>query len=254
MGEKQVEEFVGRDLSGARFRRVDLSGATLRDVDLSGVRIIGGYASELDFDGDVDRLVVNGVDVMPYVWQELKALHPGLELLEPAGAAGFREAWAMLESQWAQTVERARRLPPELLHESVDEEWSFIETLRHLVFATDAWIRRAYLGEPSPYHPLGLPHDDMDDTPGVPRDRSARPSLEEILAVRADRMASVRSVYDDLTDEALAGRTEPVTAPGYPASESYEVRRCLQCILNEEFWHRVFAERDLAVLESRLGG
>jgi len=41
-----------------------------------------------------------------------------------------------------QTVERARLLPPDLLHESVDGEWSFIETLRHLVFATDSWIRR----------------------------------------------------------------------------------------------------------------
>jgi hypothetical protein len=26
--------------------------------------------------------------------------------------------------------------------------WSFIETLRHLVFATDSWIRRAMLGDP----------------------------------------------------------------------------------------------------------
>ena len=32
-------------------------------------------------------------------------------------------------------------LPPDLLHERVDDEWSFIETLRHLVFATDAWVR-----------------------------------------------------------------------------------------------------------------
>jgi DinB superfamily len=35
-----------------------------------------------------------------------------------------------------------------LLHESVGGEWSFIETLRHLVFATDSWIRRAILGDP----------------------------------------------------------------------------------------------------------
>lgn len=41
-------------------------------------------------------------------------------------------------------------MDPELLHERVEGEWSFIETLRHLVFATDAWVKRAILGEPHP--------------------------------------------------------------------------------------------------------
>ena len=71
---------------------------------------------------------------------------------------------------WPPTVERAQRLPiPSLLHERVDGEYSFIETLRHLVFATDAWVRRAVLGQPEPYDPLGLPHDDMEP------DRACRP-------------------------------------------------------------------------------
>ena len=65
-------------------------------------------------------------------------------------------------------------LPHEALHESVDGEWSFIETLRHLVFATDAWVRRALLGDPEPWDALDLPHDDMPDSPPVPRDRGAR--------------------------------------------------------------------------------
>jgi len=37
-------------------------------------------------------------------------------------------------------------------------ERSFIETLRHLVFATDAWAGRTILDEPMPYYPFGLPH------------------------------------------------------------------------------------------------
>jgi hypothetical protein len=45
-------------------------------------------------------------------------------------------------------VDRARRLRPELLHESVGGEWSFIETLRHLVFATDSWISGRSLATP----------------------------------------------------------------------------------------------------------
>ena len=142
-------------------------------------------------------------------------------------------------------------MAPELLHERVDGEWSFIETLRHLVFATDAWVKRAILGEPSPWDPLDLPHDEMPDEPSVPRDRGARPSLDEVLALRADRMAIVRRVIADLTDEKLAGLTEPVQEPGYPAATSFAVRRCLLAILNEEWEHRLYAERDFDVLDSR---
>jgi hypothetical protein len=152
---------------------------------------------------------------------------------------------------WPSTVERARRLEPELLHERVDGEWSFVETMRHLVFATDAWVRRAYQGEQSPYDRLDLPHDEMPDEPGVPRDRDARPSLDEVMAVRADRMTGVRDVMAALTDDDLAAMTEPVPPPGYPPSESYPVTRCLRAVLNEEWWHHQYAIRDLAVLEAR---
>jgi hypothetical protein len=142
-------------------------------------------------------------------------------------------------------------MDPERLHERVDGEWSFIETLRHLVFATDAWVTRAVLGEPSPWDPLDLPHDEMPDEPGVPRDRAARPLLDEVLALRADRAATVRRVLAGLTDEKLAGMTEPVPAPGYPESESYPVSRCLTAVLIEEWEHRLYAERDFDALESR---
>ena len=117
--------------------------------------------------------------------------------------------------------------------------------------ATDAWVLRAVLGEPSPYHPLGLPHTEMEPIEGVPNDPDARPSLDEVLAVRADRMATVRRVLADLTDEALAGQTEPILSPGYPEPGTYAVRRCLGAIVNDEWEHRLFAERDLAVLEAR---
>src|SRR5215211_5330105 len=111
-------------------------------------------------------------------------------------------------SRWDAVVRRARALPEDLLHERVDGEWSFIETLRHLVFATDAWVLRAVLGDPTPYHPLGLAHSEMPvDTPGVPHDPRARPSLDEVLAVRADRMAIVARLLDELTDERLEEMT-----------------------------------------------
>jgi hypothetical protein len=142
---------------------------------------------------------------------------------------------------------------PELLHEPVDGEWSFIETLRHLLFATDSWIIRAVLGDPSPWDPLDLPWDEMPDTPGVPRDRAARPPLEAVLQLRRDRMATVRQVIGGLTEASLGAITEPVEAPGWPESRSYPVRQCLLIVLNEERQHRLYAERDLAVLAARSG-
>ena len=84
----------------------------------------------------------------------------------------------------------------------------------------------------------------------MPNDLEARPSLDEVLALRADRMAIVSEVFADLTDEQLDGTTEPVPQPGYPESEAFPVRRCLGAIVIEEWEHHLFANRDLAVLEA----
>jgi uncharacterized protein YjbI with pentapeptide repeats len=238
-------------LTGARFHEVDLTNARFHEVDLTGAMIRGSLLVNVDINGRIENLRVNGVDVVPLVEAELNRRYPDRVKMRPADADGFREAWSILERLWQQTVGRARRMAPELLNERVEGEWSFIETLRHLVFATDAWVKRAVLGEPTPWDRLGLPHDEMPDLPGVPRDRSARPSLDEVLALRADRMATVRQVLTELTDAKLAGVTEPVLEPGYPEPESFAVRRCLQAILNEEWEHRLYAERDFDVLESR---
>jgi len=243
--------FEDVNLAGARFRLADLAGADFREVDLTGASIRGALLVNMDLSGEISNLRVNGVDVVPFVEAERDRRYPARPKMRPADADGFREAWDILDRLWQQTVARARGMAPELLHERVDGEWSFIETLRHLVFATDAWVKRAILGEPSPWDPLDLPHDEMPDEASVPRDRDARPSLDEVLALRADRMTAVRHVLADLTDEKLAGMTEPVTEPGYPEQESFAVRRCLQAILNEEWLHRLYAERDLDVLDSR---
>jgi len=256
-----VTDFINADLRGSRFERTDLGGAEFHDVDLSGARFAG-----IDFSGAVLRgvelvnvsiygellnVTVNGVEIAPLVDAELNRRYPDRAKMRPADPAGFREAWGLLERLWGQTVERARRLPAELLHESVDGEWSFIETLRHLAFATDAWIRRVILGDPSPWDPLDLPWDEMPDTPGVPRDRDVRPSLDAVLELRRDRMSTVRRVIEDLTDASLNAHTEPVEAPGWPRPRSYPVRECLLVILNEEWEHRLYAERDLDALEAR---
>ena len=222
-----------------------------RNVYARDVVVRGGWFERVDIDAALVDVTVNGVDIGPLVEAELNRRDPERHLIHPQDADEFRAGWAMTERRWAATVERARALPEELLHERVDEEWSFIETLRHLVMATDAWVLRVVLGDPSPFSPLGLPHDEMGAVPGVPHDRSLRPTLDEVLEVRAERMAVVRQVIDGLTDADIDAMTEPVTAPGYPAPESYRVGRALEGVLVEEFLHREYAERDLAVLEAR---
>jgi len=246
-----VADFTDADLAGSVFHRVDLTGARFRAVDLTGVVMRGVELFDVDITGAVGNVRINGVDVVPLIQAELDRRFPERAAMRPTDAAGFREAWGVVERLWGGTVERARRLDPALLHESVGGEWSFVETLRHLVFATDAWVRRAILGDPSPWHPLDLPWDEMPDTPGVPRDRAARPSLDAVLELRRDRMSSVRAVVDGLTDTSLAGSTEPVDAPGWPQPRGYPVRECLLIVLNEEYEHRLYAERDLAALEER---
>jgi hypothetical protein len=239
------------DLSESEFRSADLTRSRFRNVSMEGVVMRGVELVHVDIDGEIDDVTINGVDVGPLIEAELDRRFPDRAKMRPTDPDGFRAAWGILEELWAETVARARRLPPDLLHESVDGEWSFIETLRHLVMATDSWVGRVILGDPSPWDPLGLPFDDMPDMPGGPRDREARPSLDTVLALRGDRVAGVRKVLDGLTEETLAGHTEPVEAPGWPPPRSYPVRKCLLIVLSEEWQHRLYAERDLAVLESR---
>jgi uncharacterized protein YjbI with pentapeptide repeats len=240
--------FERADLTGAKFLSTDLSRARFRGADLAGVVMTGVEVVDARIDGEIQNLVINGVDVAPLIEAELDRRDPERAKMRPTNAAGYREAWEIVERLWDGTVTRARTFRPEQLHESVDGEWSFIETLRHLVFATDAWVRRVILGDPAPWDPLGLPWDEMRDTPGIPRDRMARPSLDDVLALRLDRMATVRTVIDGLTEKSLDAHTKPVDGPGWPPAQSFQVSECLLIVLNEEWHHRQFAERDLDAL------
>ena len=262
-----MTDFTEQDLSGSTFRRVNLSGATfreahltdalIRDVDLSrtrvraayldGVRMTGVEVPDMEIYGEVVRLLVNGVDVVPLVEAELNRRMPERALMSPTDLAGFREAFATLDRLWAGTVEKARALPPTTLHEQVGEEWSFTETLRHLGFAHACWVGGVVLADPSPWHPLDLPWDEAPAVAGVPWDRDVRPSLDEVLDLRAQRRATVQAVLDDLDD---AGLDRPVTSatPFMADADSLTVAQCLKVVLNEEWEHRLYAERDLAVL------
>lgn len=238
---------------GTRFTLSDLSGATFRDCDLSGVRITGSWLDGLSVSGGYARLLVDDVDVTEFVSTELDRRHPERLLVRGMRTAdGHRAAWAEIERLWAGTVARAGRLPEAALHGSVADEWSFVETLRHLVFATDGWAGRMILERPDPYHPLGLIPTDFDPADAVTAglDPAARPSFAEVLEVRAGRVALVRDLLAALTDDGLDRVCEGSPWIGDP-DHPRPVRACLRVIMNEECEHRRFAERDLAVLEAR---
>jgi uncharacterized damage-inducible protein DinB len=244
--------FERADMQGSRFTMVLLNGADISHSDLHRVRMRGVEIADTTIDGEIKNLVINGVDVAPLVEAELDRRHPDKPKFRPVTAQGFREAWDLNQRLWSTTVDRARRRDPEQLHESLDGEWSFIQTLRHLAFASESWVGRGVLGDPSPWHRLSLPWDQMSPVEGVPHDRDAQPSLDEALALRDDAMALVRRVVDELTDDRLASESEPLVGPGWPPEGArLSVRECLLVVLNEEWWHRMFAERDLTVLEQR---
>src|SRR5690349_11790313 len=129
--------FTGTPLRGARFVEADLSGVVMRGVELSGLDIDSPWLS----DGDPVR--INGIEVGPLVEAELDRRSPGRELRRAADPEGLRAAWAALERTWAATVERASSLPPGAVEVRVDDEWSFAQTLRHLVLATDLWLLKS---------------------------------------------------------------------------------------------------------------
>lgn len=240
-----TREYTEENLSGARFRRVDLRGVLLEGARLRGVELV-----DVDIYGELRSVSVNGVDIAPLVEAELNRRMPDRAKMRPTDTEGFREAWTILERLWAGTVERARTFPEEDLHRSVDEEWSFIQTLRHLGFASAAWVGRMVLDNVAPWHPLDLPWDEAPGWDGIPWDRGARPSLDEVLALRRQRQQMVREVLESLTDEQL-GTTVTRTEPGWPQAEDFPLAECLSIVLNEEWEHRLYAERDLTELEKR---
>jgi DinB superfamily/Pentapeptide repeats (8 copies) len=252
-----MTDFYDQDLTGSRFERVNLSGATFSGVDLSGVRIRGALLNgsqlsgveliDVEINGELRNVVINGVDVGPLVEAELNRRMPERAKMRPDDPDGFREAWAILERLWEGTVARARTFPDAELHRGIDGEWSFIQTLRHLGFATAAWVERLMLGNVSPWQPLDLPWDEAPGWDGISWDREARPSLEEVLKVRRERQATVRQVMAALTSEQLAA-TVTRSEPGYPRRENFPVSECLLIVLNEEWEHRLYAERDLTAL------
>jgi hypothetical protein len=236
----------------ARFDVADLRGARFTDCDLTGVTIRDGWLMNVSISGYLSDVTVNGVDVSDFVSAELDRRHPErVQFRAVEDADGFRAMWDTIERLWAEAGERAERLPAATLAEQVDEEWSFEQTLRHLVFITDAWASRTVLDDPMPYHPLGLPQSwyPAADAAALGIDLTAQPSYDEIVTARADRMAVMQGIMTGFTNDSLGRLCQRSPAPGYP-DEERTVADCICVVMDEEIEHYRFAVRDLAALEA----
>src|SRR5262249_2708407 len=184
----QGAEFVGADLRGARFVEADLSGVVMRGVQVEGADIDAPWLSEGD-----SFLRVNGVDVIPLIEAELNRRFPGRANRRAGDPDGLRAAWAALERTWSATLGLVAAMPAGTVAVSVGGEWSFAQTLRHLVLATDMWLGRAILEIEQPFHPVGLVGTSTEED-GVDMSvfATTTPPYAEVLAARDGRVAMVR--------------------------------------------------------------
>ena len=236
-----MKEFIHTDeLKGAVIRDADLSGARVHDVNMSGVKITNAWLLNAEISGMVGNLKVNTIKVWPLIDAELTRRHPERAKLKPTATVDLLEAWDLMDATWNETIGRARELPESKLHERVDGEYSFVETLRHLIFATDAWLTRIVFDEANAYHPWAVP-------PNWNEIEEAKPSLDEVLDVRNERRRRIREwVEQSPGTELMRMKTAPADG-GHPQGQ-HVLLDCFHVVLDEEWWHHQYATRDLALL------
>ncbi|MHA7144253.1 DinB family protein [Arthrobacter sp. TmT3-37] len=233
-----------KEFEGATFVKANFKGATLRFSDVSGVTMRGVDVDGLDIDSHdlfFGSLFVNGVDVVPLVDAELNRQFPGRELQKARTPAGLREGWMAVQSAWQETVTGT---PQDLVDAHVEDEWSLAQTLRHLILATDAWLRGGILQIQQPFHELGQIFTGADQM-GFDMSifRADPPTYEEILDVRAERQGQVTDFLATATTDLLAEEREnPWGGDDWRPS----VGDCIRVILEEEWAHLRYIRRDLA--------
>lgn len=238
-----MKEFEGQDLSEAVFWGVNLRNSKFRDVDLSGASISHARLVDVSIDAEIGQLVVNGVDVTDFVNSQ-DEWFPLRSLLRPTDEDGVRAAWSMLSERWTAAIARAEALGQTAFEESVDGQWSFAQTLRHLLFVTDKWLFGPLTGSTA-FTPIGLPNGGSIEFPWPGLDRQAQPSTLDVVAAFRDRSDRVADVLGSVTLSRLPREVE-VLENGWIAS-----LECIHVVFEEEFHHLRYALRDLAMLEAR---
>ena len=237
--------------AGTRLDDLDLSDVHLHSASFERAKLTDASFRGADISGDFEGARINGIDIEPVIQAELDRRFPDRVRLRSTDVDGLRGAWSMVDSLWAQATERVNRLPQDVQFRRVNGEWGFVETLRHLIFATDCWLFRGVQLISRPYHPWGLPWTGVEPewSRHIGIDTSLTPSLAEVLPVREEHQHAVRDALERLTHAELAEVRTPPDEEGHPSGE-HTVLQCLHVLLNEEWEHHGYAVRDLKVLEA----
>lgn len=150
-------------------------------------------------------------------------------------------AWSLTD-QLEATIGRAASFTEDQRQQGVNDEWSTVQSLRHLTFVVDVWLGKTIRGEEDPFHPIGLPPSFIPPKlPGSSIDPEARPTFDEACDALRGRLADLRGYVDALASDEL-GRaigTHAATVAGG-----------LGVIFDELNAHDHFINRDLDYLNS----
>jgi hypothetical protein len=244
-------EFVEADMTSARFRLARLDGVRFDQSFMPGAVMRGVDLTDADLDGEITGLRVNGVDVAPLVEAELNRRYPGRDRARSADLGEQRASLDGALRAWDAHLERVSTMPAGTVDVSVDGEWSTAQTLRHLVFAMDGWIRYGLRGIDDAFWYAGLPFTEYEpEVAALGVDLAAEPTLEETLAAHADRVAQVYTLYDDLAGTDVTADA-PRLPPWAPEGTTRAVHQSLGVVAREHWAHLQFAERDLTTLAER---
>ena len=149
-----------------------------------------------------------------------------------------RESAESVRVRLEATMSRASSFTEDALHLRVNDEWSTVESMRHLVLVVDLWLSRTILGEKDPFHPTALPPTFMPPKlfPDSSIDPDVRPSFDEACEVLRGRIAGLGRYVDELTADELA---RPIEA------HAHTVGGALSVIFSELTAHDRFINRDL---------
>lgn len=232
--------FEGRDLSGSVFWGVNLSEARFRDANLDETNFFHTFWKNVEIDGEVRGLVVNGVDVTDYVNRNDR-WYPLRYQLSPKDAVGLRASWCELEREWTELLSRVGDADPSITGTSVNGEWSLVDTLRHLLFAMDKWFTWPILGGRLFCSP-GLPNTESNDEDWPGLNKTDQPNFETVVRLRHEQHRIFSNFIEKLDVDGLP-TTVDVLENG-----TAQTFMCFHVVLEEEFEHLRYMLRDLEQL------
>ena len=141
------------------------------------------------------------------------------------------------------TIRRLDSFTEDERQQRVNDEWSAVESLRHLVLVIDLWLSKVVLGERDPFDPIALPPTFMPPKlfPESSIDPAATPSCDDACEVLRGRMSRLHPYVDGLTPEELSRAIE---------AHAGTVGGALDVIFTELKAHDHFINRDLDHLEA----